>query len=225
MENSLKRSIGAVLNDVVSDIYMIKKQLKEKKKLRQSLINELLILNTAIVPVENIVVDLPLPPLLLPGAEPGLEPAEAEPGPVPAGAEPGLLPAEAEPGPVPAGAEPGPVPAGAEPGLLPAEAEPGPEPVEMSPPRTPPPPQLKAAQSPTSTIITRRNAAKKESPLCSCGGCIREKGKLKKRGFCYSVYCLRKDGTPRKRTIPLYYYNCATKGCKQTICQGCFKNL
>jgi len=182
MENSLKRSIGAVLNDVVSDIYMIKKQLKEKKKLRQSLINELLILNTAIVPVENIVVDLPLPPLLLPGAAPGPAP----------------------------------------------EAEPGLEPVEMSPPRTPPPPlspQLKATRSPTSIIITRRNAAKKESPLCSCGACIREKGKLKKSGLCYSVYCLRKDGTPRKRTIPLYYYNCATKGCKKTICQGCFKNL
>jgi hypothetical protein len=66
---------------------------------------------------------------------------------------------------------------------------------------------------------------RRRRPKCPCGFVLHYEGTLKEKGLCYSSSCIKKDGLPRRCSIPLYYYECVSEECVLTICQSCYKSF
>jgi hypothetical protein len=58
---------------------------------------------------------------------------------------------------------------------------------------------------------------------CPCGNRLHPEPVLE-IGVCFGKECLRKNGKPRRFSVPLNYYSCSSDFCSITICQTCFKN-
>jgi hypothetical protein len=87
--------------------------------------------------------------------------------------------------------------------------------------------ELEYEISNTKTTIMKktRSQTKKEMENAQACLCMRTLNLVPvfEKGWCYGQGCIRKDGTPKHFSVPLYYYSCDNKDCYVSICQSCFK--
>jgi hypothetical protein len=82
-----------------------------------------------------------------------------------------------------------------------------------------------ATTTTTTTLKKTRSQTKKEMENAQACLCMRTLNLVPvfEKGWCYGQGCIRKDGTPKRFSVPLYYYSCDDQECYLSICQSCFK--